>query len=71
MYHCSLLFGVNFFFLSFFLMCICVWSVFLSVRELDPPELELQTVVSPSGCCELNPGPLEEQTIFPAAEPFL
>lgn len=38
------------------------------VRVPDPPELELQTVVSACGCWELNAGPLEEQFVLPAAE---
>ena len=40
----------------------------------DPLELELQTVVSqsiPSGCWELNSGPLEEQPMLLTTEPSL
>ncbi|KAL6033498.1 hypothetical protein STEG23_016315, partial [Scotinomys teguina] len=37
------------------------------LRYQIPPELEFQTVVS----SELNPGPLEEQTVLLTAEPSL
>lgn len=36
-------------------------------RALDPPELELQRVMS--GCKELKPGPLQESQMLFTAEP--